>query len=69
MSKSTDELRPQDATPNTVNRSTLILSVALTFFATLALTTVANWFVYSSIHQDARRDVVTDMQMVSKDAK
>ena len=66
MTKPT-ELRPQDITSKTVQRSTLILSIALTFFATLAATTIANWFVYGSIHQDARKDVVSDMQMVSKD--
>lgn len=61
-------VKPQDVpAPKTVNRTTFYLSVALTFFVTLVVATVANWFLYTNIHSDARQAVVADMQVVVKD--
>ncbi|MCR1160323.1 hypothetical protein NEK97_02460 [Paenarthrobacter sp. UW852] len=40
--------------------------MALAIFATLVITTVANWFLYTNIHADARQQVVSDMQVVFK---
>lgn len=65
----TNELRTQDINAKTIQRSTLILSIALTFFATLAAATVANWFVYNNIQSEARANVVESIQLVSKEAK
>ncbi len=63
----TAAVQPQEVpTPKTVNRSTFILTMALTFFATLVVVTIANWFLYGSIHTDARAAVVNDIQLVSK---
>lgn len=59
--------KPQEIkVPSKVNVSTLILSVALTFFMTIVLTTVLTWFLFGSIHTEARAAVVQDMTLVSK---
>lgn len=63
---STETSRPQDANAKTVNRTTFYLSIIITFFATLVITTIGTWFVYEIIHTDARAAVVQDMQIVSK---
>lgn len=65
MSKETTT-RPQDINAKTVNRTTFYLSIIITFFSTLVFTTIAAWFLYGSIHTDARAAVVQDMQIVSK---
>lgn len=67
MSK-TNEVRVQDATPKTVYRSTMILAISLTFFATVVATTIGNWFMYSNIHGDARAAVYQDAKAL-KDLK
>lgn len=60
-------VKPQDVpAPKTVNRTTFILTIALTFFTTLVVATVANWFLYTNIHSEARQAVVSDMTLVSK---
>ncbi|WP_160665128.1 hypothetical protein [Pseudarthrobacter sp. ATCC 49987] len=62
-----NELRSQDFTRNTVDRSTLILSIILTIFATAVIVTIANWFLYTNIHSAARQAVHADIQLVSKE--
>jgi hypothetical protein len=60
-------VKPQDVpAPKTVTVAVYILTIALTFFATAVIVTVANWFLYGSIHTDARAAVVSDIQLVSK---
>lgn len=67
MSK-TNELRVQDIAPKTVLLSTFWLSLVVTFLGTLVVVTVANWFLYTNIHGDARAAVYQDIQLV-KDQK
>jgi phage shock protein PspC (stress-responsive transcriptional regulator) len=55
--------------PKTVARSTYVLSIALTFVFTAMIGTVAGYFIAISIHEDARANVVSDMQLVSKQSK
>ena len=69
MSKTNNETRPQDINANMVSKTVNRLSIALTFFATLAITAIAMWFVYGSIFGDARAAVVQDMQLVKEQAK
>jgi hypothetical protein len=67
MSNKTAAVTPQDVpAPKTVSRTTYILTIFLTIFATVVIMTVANWFLYTSIHTDARAAVVQDMKIVSK---
>jgi hypothetical protein len=66
MKTTTPNVQPQSAGPKTVNRTTAILSVIIAVFATAVIVTIANWFLYGSIHADARAAVVQDMQVVSK---
>ena len=67
MAKPTNELRPQDIAPKTVNRSTFVLGILLTIFATAVAVTIANWFLYTDIHSAARQAVHQDIQLVSKE--
>lgn len=65
--KETNEtVRVQDVTSKTVSRTTFILTIFLTIFATAVIVTIANWFLYTNIHADARTAVVSDIQIVSK---
>lgn len=66
MSKQ-DELRPQDVSPATVRKATLILSIFLAVFATAVVVTIVNWFMYSAIQSEARALVVHDIQLVKTD--
>lgn len=52
-----------------VNLSTAIQSNIITFFVTLVLSAIVFWFLYGGIHQDARADVVNDIQMVQTTTK
>lgn len=72
MSKSTQEatVKPQDVpAPKTVNLSTFVLTILLSIFATAVVVTIANWFLYTDIHMNARAAVVSDMNVVSKTQK
>jgi hypothetical protein len=60
-------VKPQEVpAPKTVTVAVYLLTIALTFFATAVIVTIANWFLYGSIHSDARSAVITDMKIVSK---
>ncbi|WP_437770645.1 hypothetical protein [Arthrobacter sp. KNU40] len=52
-----------------VSKTVMKLSIALAISATIVVVTVANWFAYTNIHNQARADVHQDIQMVSKEAK
>jgi hypothetical protein len=70
MSKTTitpTEVRPQEIkAQNHVTVTNLILSIGLTFFATATVVTIANWFLYTNIHDSARSAVIQDMSTVLK---
>jgi hypothetical protein len=59
--------RPQDVpTLKPVAGMTFILTVAVTFLATLVLTTIGCWFLFESMRVDARAAVIQDMKIISK---
>lgn len=69
MKAKTNELRPQDAAPKTVSRTTFVLGILLTIFATAVTVTVANWFLYSDIQAQARADVHQDIRLVKESGR
>ncbi|KUM38997.1 hypothetical protein AR689_07535 [Arthrobacter sp. EpRS71] len=64
--KATEQTRAQDIKPKTVNRTTFVLGILLTIFATAVIVTIANWFLYTDIQAQARADVHEDITLVSK---
>jgi hypothetical protein len=64
---SNETSRPQDVpAAKTWNQTTAWLSIAVSVLATLVITTISCWFLFSNIHGDARAAVIEDMKIVSK---
>jgi hypothetical protein len=60
-------VKPQEVpAPKTVAKTTHVLGILVAILATAVVVTIANWFLYESIHTDARAAVISDMQVVSK---
>jgi hypothetical protein len=60
-------VKPQDVpTPKTWNATTAWLALLVGILATLVITAISCWFLFSNIHGDARAAVLEDMKIVSK---
>jgi hypothetical protein len=67
MTNKEASVKPQDVpTPKTVTLTTAWLTNAVTCLATLVITVITCWFMFSNIHGDARAAVIEDMKLVSK---
>lgn len=59
----------EDEAPKTFSRATYWQSLVITFLGTLVVVTIANWFIFGNVHNQARQAVIGDMQLVSKEVQ